>query len=315
MKMNRGDFIRGGASVFAIAAAGRAFGLNAPSNRVRLAVMGCHRRGRGFALMKSVLAAGGAEIAVVCDVDSRAREEAAAKVKELTGVEPDKACDVREVLARADVDGLICAAPDHWHATAAAWAMKAGKAIYVEKPCSFCPAEGEILVETQRKTGMVFQMGSQRRSARVTLDAMKEIHAGVIGDIHPSVTAAYGFACPVTLCEMDVEALYALYDDDYAYKSLPRFPAVERDFSFVCEETLEIGEIEKSMKRFGGKLVETIKLFDIYRGEKLGEGLKSCAFRVTLRAPDRTLTQEEADKASKKIVKDLEFKMGLKLRG
>ena len=183
MTMSRGDFIRGGASVFTIAAAERAFGLNAPSNRVRLAVMGCHCRGRGFALMKSVIAAGGAEIAVVCDVDSRAREMAAAKVKELTGVEPDKVCDVCEVLSRPDVDGLICAAPDHWHATAAAWAMRAGKAIYVEKPCTFCPAEGEVLVRIQKETNAVFQMGSQRRSALVSLEAMKALRSGVIGRI------------------------------------------------------------------------------------------------------------------------------------
>ncbi|MCQ2423449.1 MAG: phenylalanine--tRNA ligase subunit beta [Clostridia bacterium] len=137
---------------------------------------------------------------------------------------------------------------------------------------------------------------------------------GVIGDIHPSVSAAYGFSCPVTLCEMDVEALYALYDDDYAYKSLPRFPAVERDFSFVCEETLEIGEIEKSMKRFGGKLVETIKLFDIYRGPQIGEGKKSVSFAVMLRSAEKSLTDEEADSTVQKMLKKLSETFGIALR-
>jgi phenylalanyl-tRNA synthetase beta chain len=64
----------------------------------------------------------------------------------------------------------------------------------------------------------------------------------------------------------------------------------------------------------GGALVEKVELFDIFRGEKLGAGNKSVAFRVTLRAADRTLTVEEADKISKKIVNDLKFKLGIALR-
>jgi phenylalanyl-tRNA synthetase beta chain len=98
------------------------------------------------------------------------------------------------------------------------------------------------------------------------------------------------------------------------YRPLPKFPATTRDFSFVCPEDMEVGAIESVMKRAGGKLVESVALFDLYRGPSIGEGNKSVAFRVTLRAADRTLTVEEADKVSKKILKDLEFKLGLKLR-
>jgi phenylalanyl-tRNA synthetase beta chain len=77
---------------------------------------------------------------------------------------------------------------------------------------------------------------------------------------------------------------------------------------------MEVGSIMSVMRKAGGKLCENVALFDIYRGANLGEGNKSVAFRVTLRATDRTLTVEEADKATKKILKDLEFKLGLKLR-
>ena len=98
------------------------------------------------------------------------------------------------------------------------------------------------------------------------------------------------------------------------YKPLPKFPAVSRDFSFICDESLEVGAIEEVMEKAAGKLCEDVKLFDIFRGEKIGEGKKSVAFRVILRAPDRTLTVEEADKVSKKILNDLKFKMGLELR-
>ena len=85
--MNRREFIKTGAGAFFIAAAGSAFGAGAPSNRVRLAIVGCHAKGRGFTVMQNALKVPGVEIPVVCDVDARAREAAAAKLKELTGKE------------------------------------------------------------------------------------------------------------------------------------------------------------------------------------------------------------------------------------
>ena len=77
---------------------------------------------------------------------------------------------------------------------------------------------------------------------------------------------------------------------------------------------MEVGAIEGVMAKAGGALVENVALFDIYRGPQLGEGKKSVSLRVTLRAADRTLTVEEADKVTKKILNDLKFKMGLELR-
>ena len=78
--MNRRDFIKSGTGAFAIASAGRAFGDAAASNRVRLAIVGCHAKGRGFVVMKAALKVPGVEIATVCDVDSRAREFAARRL-------------------------------------------------------------------------------------------------------------------------------------------------------------------------------------------------------------------------------------------
>ena len=163
--MNRREFIKQGTGAFFIAAADRVLGAGAASNRVRLAIIGCREGGRGFCVMQNAIKVPGVEIAVVCDVDSRALVAAAAKIKELTGVEPRKEKDVRKVLAMSDVDGILCVTPDHWHAWIAWAAMKAGKAVYVEKPCAFCPAECELLIRTQKKTGRVLQVGSQRRSS------------------------------------------------------------------------------------------------------------------------------------------------------
>ncbi|MDD4016565.1 MAG: Gfo/Idh/MocA family oxidoreductase [Kiritimatiellae bacterium] len=180
--MNRRDFIKTSAGTFFIAAGGNAFGQHAASNRVRLAVIGCHEKGRGFGVMQNAVKVPGVEIAVVCDVDSRALIAAAAKIKALTGVEPRKEKDVRRVLAMKDVDGILCETPDHWHAWCAWEAMKAGKAVYVEKPCSFCQRESEILLTTQRATNGIFQMGNQRRSDSNALAAIKAIREGAIGE-------------------------------------------------------------------------------------------------------------------------------------
>jgi phenylalanyl-tRNA synthetase beta chain len=98
------------------------------------------------------------------------------------------------------------------------------------------------------------------------------------------------------------------------YAPLPKFPATTRDFSFVCEEALEVGKIEEVMAKAGGKLVEDIALFDIYRGPQVGEDKKSVSIRVTLRATDRTLTVEETDKISSKILAALEKDLGIVLR-
>ena len=181
--VQRREFIAGGAGALAVALAGRAFGAGAASNRLRFAVMGCHGGGRGFQLMQRAAELPGVEIALVCDVDARAREAAAARIQAMTGVRPRVEKDIRRVLEAQDIDAVICAAPDHMHAWTAAMAMRAGKAIYVEKPCTFCAAECEVLRRVQRETGAVFQMGSQRRSATVTLEAMREIRSGVIGEI------------------------------------------------------------------------------------------------------------------------------------
>ena len=144
----------------------------------------------------------------------------------------------------------------------------------------------------------------------------KGVELGIFGQIHPVVAAEYGFTQPQTVycAAIDFEALWASANTVIDYKPLPKFPATTRDFSFVCPEEMEVGSIMSVMRKAGGKLVENVSLFDIYRGENLAAGTKSVAFRVTLRAADRTLTVEEADKATKKILKDLEFKLGLTLR-
>jgi len=94
--------------------------------------------------------------------------------------------DFRKMLDNKEVDVLICAAPDHWHAPATIMACKAGKHVYVEKPCSHNPHEGELAVEAAKKYKRVVQMGNQRRSAAKLIEGIKKIHDGEIGDVHYS---------------------------------------------------------------------------------------------------------------------------------
>ena len=137
---------------------------------------------------------------------------------------------------------------------------------------------------------------------------------GIIGQVHPLTAANYGFDIPVYAAELDFDAIFEASSSVIEYKPLPKFPASTRDFSFVCDEDMEVGKLTSVIAKAGGKLVEDVKLFDIYRGVQLGEGKKSVSFRVTLRASDRTLTVEEADKVSNKILSSLEHQLGLTLR-
>lgn len=162
---DRRGFLKGAAGTFFIAAAGRALGANAPSNRIRLAIVGCREKGRGNWIMRSAMTIPGVEIAWVCDVDARARAAAAALVEKTTGVRPRVEKDLRKVLEDPLLDGILSETPDHFHAYSAVIAMRAGKGVYVEKPCCFCPEEGQILMRVAKETGAVLQVGSQRRSS------------------------------------------------------------------------------------------------------------------------------------------------------
>lgn len=136
----------------------------------------------------------------------------------------------------------------------------------------------------------------------------------VIGEIHPAVQENYSIDAPVYIADFDFENLFDKSNLEKTFKALPKFPATTRDFAFVCDDTLEVGAIEAVMKKAGGKALESIKLFDVYRGKQLGEGKKSVAFSVTLRAADHTLTDEEADKVVKKILTLLDRELGITLR-
>lgn len=152
-----------------------------PANKIVLGVAGIH--GRGLELINKFAAVPGVEIKYVIDVDKRYLPKAVETATKAQGKAPQTENDFRKALEDKDLDGLIVATPDHWHAPMAILAAKAGKHVYVEKPCSHNPREGEILVEVAKKTGKLVQMGSQRRSIANVQQMAEEIQEGVIGNV------------------------------------------------------------------------------------------------------------------------------------
>src|SRR5262249_53533306 len=150
------------------AGASLALGLSATTNvfgandKLVVGVMGMG--GRGTSLARSFASETGVEVAYVCDPDSRRAGQAGEVIGKVKGKTPQIVADCRKVLDDKAVDVFVCAACNHWHAPATILACAAGKHVYVEKPCSHNPREGELMVEAARKHKRHVQMGNQRRS-------------------------------------------------------------------------------------------------------------------------------------------------------
>ncbi len=153
------------------------------NDMIRVAVLGTNSRGaalaRGFALTPGI------EVAFICDVDENAVGKGIDAVAKAGQRSPARGVkDFRSVLDDTSVDAVVIAMPDHWHASAAIMALQAGKHVYVEKPGSHNPREGELVDMAARKYGKVVQMGNQRRSWPNVIEAIRELRSGIIGVPH-----------------------------------------------------------------------------------------------------------------------------------
>ena len=136
---------------------------------------------------------------------------------------------------------------------------------------------------------------------------------GYMGKLSYEVCEEISLGKDAFVAEINYELLKKHFKSTMKYAPISKFPEIERDFAFVCDETVTCGEIEESIKK-SCKYVTNVKLFDIFRGKQLGEGKKSMAFNVILTPEDKELSQKEIDKAVNKILKDLEFKLNITLR-
>jgi len=136
----------------------------------------------------------------------------------------------------------------------------------------------------------------------------------VFGEIHPAVLKNYGLDKKAYAAVVDVDALFEKVPAETGYRDIGKFPAVTRDLAFVCDESESVGDLEKLIIRYAGKYLESLRVFDIYRGEQLGAGKKSVAFKLVIRHPEKTLTDEESDKIVGKVIFGLEKELGITIR-
>ncbi len=137
---------------------------------------------------------------------------------------------------------------------------------------------------------------------------------GVIGEVHPSVLRNFEIGVKAYMGELDFTAIFNAANCDVKYTPLTKFPAVTRDFSIVIDSATPVAAIEKVMKKSGGKLLSKLELSDVYTGSQIPEGKKSVMYKAEFKAPDRSLTGEEADNLHAKIVKNLGNELGAVLR-
>ena len=139
------------------------------------------------------------------------------------------------------------------------------------------------------------------RQASVSIDDVK---LGTLGEVHPDVSSDYGLDTRVYVAELDLSVLFSLEMPRVLYQPLPRYPAVERDLALLCDDDMPVAAIEGLIRQAvgkAGKLLESVTLFDVYRGAQITAGKKSVAYSLRFRATDRTLSDEDIDPLMEKI--------------
>ena len=161
---------------------------------------------------------------------------------------------------------------------------------------------------TAEKHAPTFHPG---RCARVSVGG---VDLGCFGQIHPLVARSYGIDGEIFAAELNFTALLSLQLPEKTYTPLPKYPAVTRDIAVVCDEAVTVAALSDCIRAAGGKLLRSVELFDIYRGKGIASGSKSAAFRLTLRADDRTLTDADSDGVVSAVLAALEKELNAKLR-
>ena len=189
--ISRRDFLKGAAvgaatlaaSDIAFAGASKKARAIGEGDTIRLGVVGVNSRGRALACSFAKMPL--CEVVCICDCDLNAMKKCQEAVRALTGKMPRGEQDYRKMLEQQDIDGVVIAMPDHWHATAAIMAMQAGKHVYLEKPTSHNPAENEMLLKAEKKYNTcVVEVGTQRRSWPNIIEGLNLVKSGELGEVH-----------------------------------------------------------------------------------------------------------------------------------
>lgn len=136
---------------------------------------------------------------------------------------------------------------------------------------------------------------------------------GILGELHPETLENYSIGVKAYAAKINVTELLDMANAVKTYKPLPKFPATTRDLAIVCDEALPAGELEKAIRKAVGNILESVTLFDVYQGKQIAEGKKSVAYAISMRSHEGTLTDEQADAAVKRVLKEL-ANLGAELR-
>ena len=144
--------------------------------------------------------------------------------------------------------------------------------------------------------------------------SMGDVMLGYIGQVHPLVAKNYGIDADVYCAEINFSAMFDLRLPDPTFTPLPKYPSVLRDISLICDEAVTVAQIEGVIEKSAGKLLRSVRLFDIYRGIGVADGKKSMAFSLELRADDRTLTDTDSEQVVSKVLAALKTELDAVLR-
>lgn len=174
----------------------------------------------------------------------------------------------------------------------------------------------ENILDTLGITKVKFQRESENPSFHPGKTAalyIKKDFIGVVGEVHPDVAENYEVDERCYVAELNMDVLFKYAQTEKKYVELPKFPAVTRDIAILVDRDILVQEIEDTIKNQGGKLLESVKLFDVYQGKQIPEDKKSIAYALVYRG-DRTLTDKDVNKVHDKIIRALEHKLGAELR-
>lgn len=163
----------------------------------------------------------------------------------------------------------------------------------------------EIIPETNNTT---FHPG---RCATIMYN---NIYIGTFGEVHPEVIDNYNLGQRVYLAELDLDLIFENSDRTIIYSPLPKYPSTSRDIALLVKDDIIVKQIEDIIKANGEDLLESYKLFDVYKGSQIADGYKSIAYSIIYRSKDKTLTDEDVNKVHQNIIRELEEKLDAKLR-
>lgn len=184
-----------------------------------------------------------------------------------------------------------------------------------KKPCDFFDAKGvveSLLSQLGLEAGFEEGDDDGLRAGRQAVVIVGGDRIGVVGELHPAIAEAFDIVDTVYLFEIEMAALLPHTLGYKTFQPIPRFPAVVRDIALVLDNDVSHKQVVDIIKGF--LLVKEVTLFDVYTGKQLPEGKKSLAYRISFQSPERTLTDEEADRAQQKILKRLSGELGASLR-